>query len=106
MAGVRFPTRTLPAADAAEFVARSLSTMPMPYRARVVTHGPVEQAHQAVRWLDADVGAVDEETSEVELRSESPEWLLAGIAILAVAFDIEIDAGASEPSDVAAGSAG
>jgi len=101
LAGARFPARTLPAPDAAEFVARSLSAMPMPHRARVVDHGPLEEVRQSVRWLDADVSAVDERTSRVELRSETPEWLLAGVAILAVAFDIELDAEASEPSDVA-----
>ncbi|MGQ0616607.1 MAG: helix-turn-helix transcriptional regulator [Acidimicrobiia bacterium] len=90
LAGVRFPPRALPATDAAEFVARSISSRPMTYRAVLLAHGPVEDVRGAVRWIDAEVGAVDARTSRVEIRAESLDWLVSNIAMLAVTVDVEV----------------
>ena len=90
LAGVRFQPRVLPAADAAEFVARSISTMPQPYEATVVTHGPADRVREVVRWADAEVEPIDERTSSVRIRAESLEWLVSTIAMIAVVFDIEM----------------
>ena len=99
LAGVRFAARRLPAADAAEFVARSLRAMPMPHHATVVAHCPPQTAARLLRWADADVEPVDEHTSRVSVRAESLEWLVSAVAMLAVVADIEVDG----PSELLAG---
>jgi predicted DNA-binding transcriptional regulator YafY len=90
LAGVRFERRLLPATDAAEFVARSISAMPQPHEAVVVAHGPLDAVRDAVRWADADVEAIDERTSRVRVRAESVELLVSTIVMIAIAFDVEI----------------
>ena len=89
LAGARFQPRALPAADAAEYVARSISAMPQPYEATVVVHGPVDDVRATVRWADADVEPIDERSCGVRIRAESLEWLVSTVAMIAVAFDIE-----------------
>jgi predicted DNA-binding transcriptional regulator YafY len=98
LAGVRFQPRLLPAADAAEFVARSLSAMPQPYEATVVAHGPRDDVREVVRWADADVEAIGERSCSVRIRAESLEWLVSTVAMIAVVFDLEMHG----PPDVVA----
>ncbi|MDQ4096833.1 MAG: YafY family transcriptional regulator, partial [Actinomycetota bacterium] len=62
LGGVRFEPRPLPAANASDYVAQSLSAMPMPYEASVVASGPVEDVRGILRWSDADVEAVTAES--------------------------------------------
>jgi predicted DNA-binding transcriptional regulator YafY len=90
LAGVRFRPRPLPAVDAAEFVARSITAMPLPYEATVVVHGPVDDVGRVVRWADADVESIDERTCRARIRAESLEWLVSTVAMIAVVFDIEM----------------
>ena len=96
LAGVRFPARPLPAADAAAYVAQSISSMPMPHHAVVHVEGSLADVRQVARWLDAEVTEVDDRTCRVELRSDVLDWLLSGVAILAVAFEVEV----REPAEV------
>ena len=98
LAGARFASRPLPADDAAAFVAQSIAAMPMPYAATVVAHGPPDAVRDVVRWIDAEVDAIDDQRCEVRVRSESMEWLVSTMAMLAVMFDIEID----EPPELVA----
>ena len=91
LAGARFRPRQLPAADASQFVAQSLSAMPMPYQATVVAQGPVEEVRDMLRWADAEVEPVDAHSCRVHLRATSIESLLIAVAMLAVAFDIAIE---------------
>lgn len=98
LAGARFKPRPLPADDAAQFVARSLSAMPMPHNAVVVARGPVERVREVVGWAGADIEVVDDDTCRIRLRAESPLWLDSIIAMLAVVADVEV----SEPPEVAA----
>jgi hypothetical protein len=72
--------------------------MPMPYAATVVAYGPPDAVRDVVRWIDAEVEASDDERCEVRVRSESMEWLVSTMAMLAVMFDIEI----AEPPEVVA----
>ena len=97
LAGVRFEPHTLPAGDAAEFVARSISSMPMAHEATVLVHGPAEEVRAAIRWTDAEIEAVDGRTCRVRLRADAMDWLVANVSMLAVAFDIDVEV----PSDLA-----
>ncbi|MDQ3642049.1 MAG: YafY family transcriptional regulator [Actinomycetota bacterium] len=98
LAGVRFAARALPATDAAEFVSRSLRSMPMRHHVTVVAHCTSEAAAEPLRWADADVEAIDDHTSRVSIRADSLEWLVATIVMLAAVADIEVH----EPTEVVA----
>ncbi len=87
LAGARFPLRSLPAGDAAEFVARSIRAMPMAHEATVTVHGGLDEVGAVLRWADAHVEAVDEHTCRVRIRAESLDWLVSTVAMLAVSFD-------------------
>ncbi len=98
LAGARFRARPLPAADAAQFVAESLSAMPMPHNATVVARGPVDRVREIVGWAGAEVEVVGDDTCRVRLRAETPQWLDSTIAMLAVVADVEV----CDPPEVAA----
>ena len=99
LGGVRFAPRRLPAADAAAFVAESLASLPMPYQATIVATGEPDNVRNVLRFsADADVARIDDRTSHVRLRSETPAWLLTLVAMLAAEFDIVV----REPADVIA----
>jgi predicted DNA-binding transcriptional regulator YafY len=99
LAGVRFTPRPLPAEDAAAFVAQALSSMPMPYEATIVAHGPADDVRSTVRWADVDVEPVGRgngngngaaPSSRVRIRAESVEMLLSVVAVIAIGFDVEV----------------
>ena len=90
LAGARFKPRPLPADDAAQFVAQSLSAMPMPHNAVVVARGPVDRVREVVGWAGAEVDEVGEDTCRIRLRAESPQWLDSIIAMLAVVAEVEV----------------
>ncbi|MDQ3897600.1 MAG: YafY family transcriptional regulator, partial [Actinomycetota bacterium] len=98
LAGARFTPRPLPASDAAQFVAQSMSAMPMAHHATVVARGPVDRVREVVGWTGADVEVVDDDTCRIRLRADSPLWLDSTIATLAVVADVEV----SDPPEVAA----
>jgi predicted DNA-binding transcriptional regulator YafY len=98
LAGVRFAVRTLPATDAAQFVSRSLRSMPMSHHATVVAHCTPEAAARALLWADADVEPIDDHTSRVSVRANSLEWLVSIVVMLAVVGDVEVH----EPPEVVA----
>jgi predicted DNA-binding transcriptional regulator YafY len=99
LGGVRFAPRPLPATDAAAFVAESLASLPMPYYATIVAAGAPDSVRNVLRFSpDTDVARIDDRTSQVTLRSETPAWLLTLVAMLAAEFDIVI----REPDDVVA----
>jgi predicted DNA-binding transcriptional regulator YafY len=97
LAGVRFAPHTLPAGDAAEFVAQSISSMPMAYATTLVVHGTPDEVRAAIRWTDADIEVVDDDRCRVRFRADSMDWLVSNVAMLAVLRDIEVE----EPADVA-----
>ena len=97
LAGARFEPRRLPAADAAEFVAQSLSAMPAAHSATVVARGPVAAVREVVGWVGAEVEVVDEDLCRVRVRAESPQWLDSIIAMIAVVADVDVD----DPPEVA-----
>jgi len=90
LAGARFDPRPLPAADAAEFVARSLSAMPAAHNATVVARGPVDAVREVVGWSGSDMEVLDEQTCRVRLRADSPRWLDSVIVMIAVVAEVEV----------------
>jgi len=56
----------------------------------VVVHGPADEVRSAVRSLDAEVTAFNANTSTVDMRSESIDWLVSSVAIRVVTFPIEV----------------
>ncbi len=90
LAGARFPARSLPAADAATFVAQSIRSMPAPHFATVVVFGPLEAVRRALRWTDGDIEPVDEARCRVSIRAETLDWVVSAVAMIAVAFDVEV----------------
>ncbi len=94
--GARFRARPLPADDAAHFVAESLRRRPMQLSASVVVTGDRADVERAVRWLGGELGDADEGAEgnrwRVVMRADSVPWLATLIAMLAVQFDVEVEA--------------
>ncbi len=99
LAGARFRPRPLPADDGAEFVARSIRSMPMPHEVTVVAHGPLDDVTTVLCWSDADIEALGPPPN---LPGAHPgrvlDWLISAVAMLAIAFDVE----AHDPPEVVA----
>lgn len=91
LAGVRFEERPLPTVDAAAYVAQALRQTPMQYRATVRVTAAVDDVRDVARWLDTDVVELDDGRIELELRADSPGWLVSQCTNLAIRFDIEVD---------------
>ncbi len=86
--GVRFAGRTLPAANAAEYVSRSISTAPHRYEARVTVHAAAETIRERFysRW--GRVEPIDDDTCEYRTGDDDLEWLAQRVAMLGVDFEI------------------
>lgn len=94
LAGARFTPRDLPAADAAEFVAASIGSMPAPHRAEVTVGAPAAEIAATTAWIGGQVTAVDDHRCRVVLGGESPVWLAMAVTALAADHDVEVDASA------------
>jgi len=90
LAGVRFDARSLPAEDAAAFVAEGMRVRTVEYRAKVVVAAPRDDVDAITRWFDADSESIDASTTMMSLRADSLEWLASMIAILSISFDVDI----------------
>src|SRR5690349_18989269 len=86
LGGVRFKPRELPASDAAAFVHQSIAAMPVPFEATVVVAGSVPEVRALIRYADARVETIDDDSSRVVLRSDTRTWLATVITLLASAF--------------------
>lgn len=92
LAGVRFAARALPdGMDAAAWVEQSIGSMPRAFETFVVVHGDEDEVREAVRWTDSTVEAVDPSMCRVHTRAESLDWVVATVAQIAVAFDLEVE---------------
>ncbi|QKW20428.1 YafY family transcriptional regulator [Kitasatospora sp. NA04385] len=71
--GARFLPRTLPAADAAEFVRAGLQNQPRPHRVEALVEAPARQVRERIgQW--AEVEEVDAGRSRVRMSADSLEW--------------------------------
>ena len=86
--GSATPRASPPAKDAAEFVARSISSAPQRYEARVTLHTSAAAAreHLPAQW--GTIEPIDERTCEYRTGDYDLDWLALRIAMLGVDFDV------------------
>jgi predicted DNA-binding transcriptional regulator YafY len=86
--GVRCAPRDLPAKDAAEYVARSISEMPSRYEARVTLHASAAEVRDRVpeRW--GELEPIDDRRCEYRTGDDDLDWLALRIAALGVDFEV------------------
>lgn len=101
--GARFRPRTLPAADAAEYVRESLAGAVESLVVDALIAAPLADVEQAIgRWAEAaaEAPAADGTArTQVRITADSPEWALFGLAAVAAPFTIE---GPAEVRELAA----
>jgi hypothetical protein len=78
---VRFTPRTLPAKDAAAYVAKSLKSYPSRYEARVTVECAASEL-EGRRWLGGDVTALGDGRCELRTSDDNLDWLAMRIAML------------------------
>ena len=100
LGGVRFRPREVPAENAAAFVAASMDAMPVPFEATVVAAGPVAAVRSLVRHARANVESIDDRNCRVVVRSDSRQWLVTVVALLATEFEVVVEAPADLVADV------
>jgi predicted DNA-binding transcriptional regulator YafY len=105
LAGARFDARQLPTENAAEFVARSFRTMPMPHHAVVHVSATEAELADVARWLESEAEVMDDGTCRLELRSDALGWLVSMVTTLAVRFDVRVE-GSPELLELLAATAG
>jgi predicted DNA-binding transcriptional regulator YafY len=86
--GVRFVQRDPPMKDAATFVARSISTAPGRYEARLTLHVPAAAIRERVSPQWGSVEPIDEATCEFRTDDDDLHWLALRIAMLGVDFHV------------------
>lgn len=86
--GARFRPRSLPAADAAEYVRDSLAGAADPLTVDAVIEAPLADVEQSIgRWATAE--ADGPERTRVRISADSAEWALFGLAAADAPFVIE-----------------
>src|SRR5690606_37383432 len=73
--GLRFAPREVPGGDAADFVARSISSMPLAHEVQVRVHGPEAVVRELLRWVEADLVVDGPDSTLVHPRSDELGWL-------------------------------
>jgi predicted DNA-binding transcriptional regulator YafY len=86
--GVRFPPRTLPAKDAADYITRSMSAWAHRFEARVMLHAPAETVRKRVPSHWGAIEPIDDETCEYRTGDDDLDWLALRIAMLGVDFQV------------------
>ena len=86
--GVRFSPQTLPAKDAADYIARSMSAWASRYEARVTLHAPAEAVRKRVPSHWGAVEPIDDDTCEYRTSDDDLDWLALRIAMLGVDFEV------------------
>jgi predicted DNA-binding transcriptional regulator YafY len=86
--GVRFPSRALPAKDAADYITRSMAEWKHRYEARVTLHAPAETIRKHVPSHWGAVEPIDDHTCEYRTGDDDLNWLALRIAMLGVDFDV------------------
>ncbi|WP_081952505.1 helix-turn-helix transcriptional regulator [Kitasatospora phosalacinea] len=85
--GARFLPRTLPAADAAEFVRAGLQGQPRPHRVEALVEAPARQVRERIgRW--AEVEEADAGRSRVLMNADSLEWPAMALGSLDADFRV------------------
>jgi len=86
--GVGFKARSLPAKDAAAYVAQSISGAPTRYDARVTVHASLEEITSRIPSHWGRFESIDERTCEYRTGDDDLGWLAMRIAMLGVDFEV------------------
>jgi predicted DNA-binding transcriptional regulator YafY len=86
--GARFPTRPLPADDAAAYVEQSLAVAFSRFEARVTVHAPADALRRRLPFLGGALTQIDARRCEYRASDDSLEWLALRVAMLGV--DVEV----------------
>jgi predicted DNA-binding transcriptional regulator YafY len=100
LGGVRFRPRELPAENAAAFVSASMAAMPVPFEATIVATGSYAAVRGLVRHANANVEAIDDASCRVVIRSDSRQWLVTIVALLATELEVIVETPADLVADV------
>ncbi len=86
--GVRDSPRRPPGGDAATFVAKSISSAPHRYEARVTLHAPADSVRlrRLAQW--GRIEPIDERTCEYRTGDFDLDWLALRVAMLGVDFEV------------------
>lgn len=95
--GTRFPPRTVPGGDAAEFVARSIGRTARDHAATLVIHMPYAEIEGVLRWADHTLQEDHAEHCVVGIRSEDLGRLAMTIAEIALTAPVSV----IEPAELA-----
>lgn len=88
LTGVRAEPRELPAADGAEFVARSLREAPTRWQARLVVRAPAHELERR-RGVGGTVTPLDDGRCELRIGDEDLDWLALRIAMLDADYELD-----------------
>jgi predicted DNA-binding transcriptional regulator YafY len=86
--GVRFRPRPLPAKDAADYVAKSMSAWRNRYEARVTLHAPAETIRERFPSHWGSVQPLDDRTCEYRTGDDDLDWLVIRISMFGVDFEV------------------
>jgi predicted DNA-binding transcriptional regulator YafY len=86
--GVRVPARTLPATDAADYIAKSMSAWKHRFEARVTLHAPAEEIRRRFPSHWGPVEPIDDHTCEYRTGDDDLDWLALRIAMIGVDFEV------------------
>jgi predicted DNA-binding transcriptional regulator YafY len=86
--GVGFEGRRLPAKDAAAYVARSITSAPNRFEARVTLHAPAEELTSRVPAYWGTIEPIDARTCRYVTGDDDLRWLAIRIAMLGVDFEV------------------
>jgi predicted DNA-binding transcriptional regulator YafY len=89
LSGPRFKPRTLPAKDAAAFVAESIAGARSRYEARVTVHAPAERVAARLPWVAGALEPLDAGRCEYRTSDDDLDWLALRIAMLGADVDVE-----------------
>ncbi|WP_426172052.1 helix-turn-helix transcriptional regulator [Microbacterium sp. DWRC1-3] len=95
--GTRFPLRTVPGGDAAEFVARSIGRTARDHAATLVIHMPYAEIEGVLRWADHTLREDHAEHCVIGIRSEDLGRLAMTIAEIALTAPVSV----IEPAELA-----
>ncbi|MFF4750650.1 helix-turn-helix transcriptional regulator [Streptomyces sp. NPDC002514] len=85
--GAPFRPRTLPAADAAEFVRAGIGNLPRPYRVAALVYAPAATVRERIgRW--GTVEEVDAEHCRVRMAADSLDWPALALGALGAEFRV------------------
>lgn len=87
--GQRFSPRKLPARNAAEYVARSITAAPSRYEARVTLRAPAAEVARRMPAHWGTLAPLDERSCEYRTGDDDLHWLALRLVMLGVDFEVQ-----------------